>query len=162
MSRIYDALPGTSQRELVRTQLIPLLNSLPARKSRRILHTARRHIKKLKSTPNLDLQAKTLEVNGLLDELSKDVRSTAAPSYSCASREELLRESVESVADWLGDVWTVAFEFRVDYMKAHSCLLFSLGVLDHVRSMQEAYVSRLFLLVLPIAEDILDLFVFSL
>jgi hypothetical protein len=89
------------------------------------------------------LQAKKNEVNGLLDELSKDTRSSTL--YTYASRDELLRESMQSIADWLNDVWIVAFEFRVDHMKAHSCLLFSLGVLDHVRSLQEAYVSHLHL-----------------
>ena len=128
-------LPGTSQREFVRTQLFPLLNTLPTRKSKRILRRATRRLKKYQDMPTLDLQSKKTEVNGLLDELSKDIRTSVPPS--CVVKDELLKEAVESVAEWLNDIWVVAYEYGAEYMKAHSCLLFSLGILDHVRSMQE-------------------------
>lgn len=51
-------------------------------------------------------------------------------------REELLFEIVQSVAAWLGDVWLVCFEHGVEYVRACSCLVFSLGVLDHLQNVR--------------------------
>lgn len=110
------------------------MDAAPKSKARKQLVRSKKAVKKYAtSVKQIDLGAKKLEVNGLLDEITH-----AAKSY--ISRDErtlevLPKEVVESVASWLNDVWSIAVEEGADYAKMHSCLLFSVGVLDHLRSL---------------------------
>lgn len=87
-----------------------------------------------RNVPNIDLQAKKIEVNGLLDELSKDSKCSFVKDRS--NRETLLSEVVESIAEWLNDIWSLVFEYGLDFTRGHSALLFSIGVLDHVKTVR--------------------------
>lgn len=66
-----------------------------------------------------------------MDELAKEgsLRSMSVDTYGI-----LLQEVVESVTDWLNDLWILAVEHQLDIPRVHSCLVFSFGILDHVQS----------------------------
>jgi hypothetical protein len=80
--------------------------------------------------PVLDIKAKRKEINGLLDELNRDAKRAFIKERS--NKEELLHEAVESIVVWLNDVWSVAYEYNVDYSLVHRCLLLCADVLDQI------------------------------
>ncbi|EMD41137.1 hypothetical protein CERSUDRAFT_111704 [Gelatoporia subvermispora B] len=129
---IYDTLPPDSQRALVEKQLIPLLNSVEKTRARKVLSAAaslqRRHAK----MPVLDLRAKKYEINALLDELHRDAKRSFIKDRS--HRSELLSETVDSLTDWLSDIWSVVYEHNVEFAHAHKCLMFAASTLEHIGS----------------------------
>ena len=78
--------------------------------------------KKFKNVPKLDLRAKRKEVTWLLDELAKDAKISFIKERS--ARSEILEEIIDSLLDWLNDIWSVVYEHNVNFSLAHSCLLF--------------------------------------
>ncbi|TFY67069.1 hypothetical protein EVJ58_g1859 [Rhodofomes roseus] len=82
--------------------------------------------------PVLDLRAKRLEVNALLDELHRDSKRSFVKERSM--KKELISEAVDSLTNWLSDIWRVVYEHNVDFMHAHKCLLFIAGTIDHMLS----------------------------
>ncbi|THH00164.1 hypothetical protein EW145_g7128 [Phellinidium pouzarii] len=132
--RVFDDVPPAVQRQIVEHALIPFLDTIPKSNARAAITKARWIVKKYDRAPQLDLAAKKVEVNGLLDELTKDAKIFVRHDW--AKYEILLQEVVESVAEWLNDIWIIAYEFGLDFTRAHSCLLFSTGVLDHVQNLK--------------------------
>ncbi|OCH93273.1 hypothetical protein OBBRIDRAFT_339305 [Obba rivulosa] len=129
---IYDALPADAQQALVEKHLIPLLNSVEKPRARKVLSAAtslqRRHAK----IPVLDLRAKKYEINALLDELHRDAKRSFIKDRS--HRSDLLTETVDSLAEWLSDIWSVVYEHNVEFLHAHKCLLFAASTLEHIGS----------------------------
>jgi hypothetical protein len=82
--------------------------------------------------PILDLKGKTKEINGLLDELARDSKRAIVRERS--QREELLAEIINSMLNWLNDIWTVVYEYNVHFDEAHACLLFIADVLNTLNS----------------------------
>lgn len=132
--RVFDDVSTIVQRQIVEEALIPFLDTIPRNDARRVIVKARQIAKRAEGVPQLDLAAKKSEVNGLLDELAKDTK--AFTRQDASKYETLLREVVESVSEWLKDLWIITHEFGLDFPRAHSCLLFSMGVLDHVQGMK--------------------------
>jgi len=127
---IYDSLPPDVQQALVEKHLIPLLNQVHKGRSKKILSHAARLRKRHSSIPVLDLKAKRMEINALLDELHRDAKRSFVKERS--NKKGLLSETVYSLTDWLNDIWTTVYEHNVDFVHAHKCLLFVAGTLDHI------------------------------
>lgn len=132
--RILDNEPISVQRQIVRETLVPLLDRVSKSEAEGILLRARKTTGRYRTLPNIDLGMKKVEVNNLLDDLMRLVKSR--PETSHAHFDSIMYEAIESVSSWLNDVWTTAFEFGLDFVKMHSCLVFSIGVIDHIQSMK--------------------------
>ncbi|TFK53302.1 hypothetical protein OE88DRAFT_1696189 [Heliocybe sulcata] len=128
--RIYDSLPEDARRRLVEKHLVPLLNAVPPDRCKKSISAALRMQKRYDGIPVLDLKSKKEEVNALLDELERDTKRSFVKGRSI--RDELLSEIVDSLTDWLNDIWIVVYEYKVNFEDAHRCLLFAAGVLDHL------------------------------
>lgn len=76
------------------------------------------------------MKGKRREVKALLDELAKDSKRSFIQHQS--NRTELLREILDSLSQWLNDIWMVVYEHNVNFSEAHACLLYIGGVLDHL------------------------------
>lgn len=67
----------------------------------------------------------------MFNELAKDAKTSFIKERS--NGKEILEEIIDSLVDWLNDIWTVVYEHNVNFSLAHSCLLFvaeSLGQLS--------------------------------
>ncbi|KDQ52030.1 hypothetical protein JAAARDRAFT_73311 [Jaapia argillacea MUCL 33604] len=126
-SRLLESLPEDARQALIQKHILPLLNHVPKDKCLKILAAAARQKSHFKGMPQLDLKSKEDEVNGLLDELEKDIKRSLVKDKT--NREELLSETVDSLVDWLNDIWSVSYEFGANFWAAHACLLFNAGVL---------------------------------
>jgi len=80
--------------------------------------------------PSLNLKAKKIEIVSILDELARDNKRSYVAEKS--RREELLAEVVESVIDWLNDIWKVIYEYSTNFSKAHACLLYASQVIEQI------------------------------
>lgn len=127
---IYDSLPADAQQALVEKHLIPLLNLVEKGRSKKVLTYAKRLQKRHAGIPVLDLRAKAIEVNALLDELRRDAKRAFVKERS--NKGELLNETIDSLTDWLNEIWSVVYEHNVDFMHAHKCLLFVADTLDRI------------------------------
>ncbi|KAG1840931.1 hypothetical protein DFJ58DRAFT_732682 [Suillus subalutaceus] len=110
--QLYESLPADAQHALVESSLAPLLDVVSKEKSNRTLASAARMHKKYASMPSLNLKAKKLEIASLLDELARDHKRSYVKEKS--RKEELLAEVIESVIDWLNDIWRVIYEYAVE------------------------------------------------
>lgn len=129
---IYDALPADAQQELVEKHLIPLLNQVEkVRFKKAFAHASELH-RRHDGLPELNLKAKRMEINGLLDELQRDAKRSFVKDRS--HKKELLGEAIGSLTDWLNDIWSVVYEHNVNFIHAHKCLMFVAGILDHLAS----------------------------
>lgn len=63
--------------------------------------------------PRLDLKAKRVEIQGMLDELSRDSKRSFVKERT--NKDELVEEVIASLIDWLNDIWIVVYEFKVNY-----------------------------------------------
>ncbi|CCM04946.1 uncharacterized protein FIBRA_07143 [Fibroporia radiculosa] len=129
---IYDSLPSDAQQALVEKHLIPLLNLAGKSRAKKALAHATQLKKRHANIPVLDLKAKRMEVNALLEELHKDAKRSFVKERS--QHSELLDETVQTLIDWLNDIWSIVYEHHVDFLHAHKCLLFVAGTLDHIGS----------------------------
>lgn len=120
--QLYESLPVDAQHALVESSLAPLLDVVSKEKSNRTLASAARMHKRYVSMPSLNLKAKKLEIASLLDELARDHKRSYVKEKS--RKEELLAEVIESVIDWLNDIWRVVYEYGTNFSKAHACLLY--------------------------------------
>jgi hypothetical protein len=84
--------------------------------------------------PRLDLQGKKKEVKFLLGELRKDLKRSFIKDRS--NKDELLAEIIDTLVNWLNDIWSVVYEYSVNFARAHSCLLFIADVLDQLDDTQ--------------------------
>jgi hypothetical protein len=58
----------------------------------------------------------------LLNELTRDAKMSFIKERS--NRDELLAEIIHSLVSWLNDIWSVVYENHVNFLLAHTCLLF--------------------------------------
>ncbi|KAL6304142.1 hypothetical protein BKA93DRAFT_311157 [Sparassis latifolia] len=127
---IYDTLPADAQQALVEKHLIPLLNLVERSRSKKVLGVVTRLQERHAGIPLLDLNAKKAEITALMDELHRDAKRSFVRERS--HKSEILSETVDSLTDWLNDIWSVVYEHNVDFMHAHKCLLFVASSLDHI------------------------------
>lgn len=132
--RLLDNEPISVQRQIIRETLVPLLDRVSKSEAEGILLRARKTTNRYRALPKIDLGMKKVEVNNLLDDLMRLVKSR--PETSHEHFDSIMYEAIESVSSWLNDVWTTAYEFGLDFVKMHSCLVFSIGVIDHIQSMK--------------------------
>lgn len=125
-------MPPDARQSLIEKQLIPLLNHVDRSQWKKVLAQATDCQARHADIPTLDLRAKRLEVNALLDELHRDSKRSFVKERSI--KKELISETVDSLTNWLSDIWRVIYEHNVDFMHAHKCLLFVAGTLDHMIS----------------------------
>ncbi|KAG0697112.1 hypothetical protein DFH29DRAFT_947920 [Suillus ampliporus] len=128
--QLYESLPPDAQHALVETSLAPLLNVVPKDKSNRTLASAARMHKSYANMPSLNLKAKKMEIAALLDELARDNKRSYVKEKS--RKEELLAEVIESVIDWLNDIWRVVYEYGTNFSKAHACLLYASQAVEQI------------------------------
>lgn len=120
--QLYESLPPDAQHALVESSLAPLLDVVSKEISNTTLASAARMHKKYTAMPSLNLKAKKLEITSLLDELARDHKRSYVKEKS--RKEELLAEVIDSVIDWLNDIWRVIYEYGTNFSKAHACLLY--------------------------------------
>lgn len=72
--------------------------------------------------PTLDVKGKRKEIRTLLDALNQDAKISILKERS--NRNELLAELADSLTSWLPDIWSAVYEYNVNYLEAHMCLLF--------------------------------------
>jgi hypothetical protein len=110
---------------------VQLLDHVPKQRARKIISTANR-IQKLHSCiPVLNLKAKKAEINGLLDDLRRDSKSSLVTDAS--NVDELLNETIQSLFELVNTVWSVVYEYNTNFLLAHSCLLYVIEVVDKLR-----------------------------
>lgn len=120
--QIYNTLPPEAQQALIEKHLAGLIDLVPKNKSKKVLAAATRLQARHKNVPTLDLRTKRKQVNALMDELNRDAKSAFIKERS--NRDELLFELIDSLTSWLNAIWSVAYEHNVNFVHAHSCLLF--------------------------------------
>ena len=139
----------------MRQTLLPLLDTLPKSKAEALILHARGVARRYAGVPKIDLGMMKVEVNNLLDDISRVAKSKALASSSDGGFgggtlhhggggggihdedfESVIYEAVESITSWLNDVWSTAYEYGVDFLKMHSCLVFSIGVVDHIQTIK--------------------------
>ncbi|KAJ6473211.1 hypothetical protein C8R45DRAFT_874442 [Mycena sanguinolenta] len=130
--KVYESLPPEAQRSLVENKLAPLLDLVPKDRAKKVIKSVQYLESKYGGIPALDLKGKKKELYGLLDELSRDSKRAIVRERS--NREELLVEIVDSMLNWLNDIWTVVYEYNAHFDDAHSCLLFVAEVLNTLKS----------------------------
>ncbi|KAJ7735114.1 hypothetical protein DFH07DRAFT_114984 [Mycena maculata] len=130
--KIYNSLPPEARQSLVERKLAPLLDSVPREKAKKVLKSANILQSRYSDIPVLDLKAKKAEINVLLEELARDSKRAIVRERS--NRDELLAEIVDSLVDWLNDIWTVVYDYNVHFEEAHACLLFVAETLNTLSS----------------------------
>lgn len=81
------------------------------------------------------LNVKKAELKGLLDDLQKDSKRGFIKERSF--KGDVLTEIVNSVTNWLNDIWSVVYEHNAQYWHAHKCLMCvanTLQVVEHERT----------------------------
>lgn len=71
-----------------------------------------------------------MEIAIILDELTRDNKRSYVKKKS--RREELLLEVIESIIDWLNDIWKVVYEYGTNFSKAHAALLYASQAIEQV------------------------------
>ncbi|KAF8121420.1 hypothetical protein EV363DRAFT_1421354 [Boletus edulis] len=127
---IYDALPLDAQQLLVQKHLAPLLDLVPKDKRHKAAASATEMQQRFARMPALNPKAKKAEIASLLLELSRDSKRSVIKERS--RKEQLLSEAIDSLVQWLNDIWKVVYEFRTNYKVAHACLLFACDALDRI------------------------------
>ncbi|KAJ7226627.1 hypothetical protein B0H12DRAFT_1205242 [Mycena haematopus] len=130
--KLYESLPPEAQQSLVKNKLAPLLDLVPKERAKKVIKSVHHSQSKYGGIPTLDLKGKKKELYGLLDELSRDSKRAIVRERS--NREELLVEIVDSMLNWLNDIWTVVYEYNAHFDNAHACLLFVAEVLNTLNS----------------------------
>ncbi|KAJ7165591.1 hypothetical protein C8R43DRAFT_986949 [Mycena crocata] len=130
--KLYNSLPPEARESLVERKLAPLLDYIPRERAKKVVNSAKLLQNRNSNIPALDLKGKKKEINGLLEELARDTKRAIVRERS--NRDELLAEIVDSVVNWLNDIWTVVYEYNVLFEEAHACLLFVADVLNTLNS----------------------------
>ncbi|KAJ7062853.1 hypothetical protein C8F01DRAFT_1135447 [Mycena amicta] len=131
--KLYESLPPEARQQLVEKKLAPLLDHVSKDRGKKVIKSATQLRTKYGGAPDLNFRAKKKEINGLVDELFRDSKRSIVRERS--RREELMQEVVDSMVEWLNDIWTVVYEYKVNFEEAHRCLLFLgdiLGTLNTV------------------------------
>ena len=172
--QLFDTLPESTQKLIVRKHLIPLLDRVHTGKALKILASTRKLSLDHSKIPPLRFKEKKAEVGSLWEQLAKEEQKQESHGHGqrrtlrgmkndtaslgigfgvglgprgedcenpanllgkeCSKQEALLREAVDSVAEWLNDIWTNVAEYGTEFIKAHGCLMYSIGTLDHVQT----------------------------
>ncbi|KAL5508679.1 hypothetical protein ACEPAH_6300 [Sanghuangporus vaninii] len=140
--RVFTSVPTLAQTQIVKQALIPFLDTIPRKDAKRAIASARRIAKKAHHIPQVDVAAKKKEIESLLGELSREAKFI--PRSSGDKYDIMFLEIIESVAQWLNELWSLAFEFGLDFPHVHACLLASMSILDQVQSMKGTGHQRLF------------------
>lgn len=138
LCRIYKSLPPEVQGDLVQGHLLPLVDHLPKERSKKILRAATRNSNRLKNAPVLDIKAKRAELVDLLDELQRDGKRSFMKERS--NFNEILHEIVDSLTNWMGSIWSTAFEYRTNFALVHECLMLISRTLERVTAPRAWYV----------------------
>ena len=85
----------------------------------------------------MDLPGKKKEINFLLEELAKDSKRSFIKDRS--NKDELLEETIDTLVNWLNDIWSLVYEYNVNFAQAHACLLFVADVLDQINDTHDGY-----------------------
>lgn len=123
---------------MVQDHFLPLLDNIPREKSKKILRAATRYENRLKKSPVLDLSAKRRELVDLLDELQRDGKRSFMKERT--NLHEVLHEIFDSLTSWMGDIWSTAFEHRINFARVHDCLMFIANTLERVTTSRAWYV----------------------
>lgn len=78
--------------------------------------------KKHKQIPKLDLPVKRRQISDLLVDLGRDAKTSLIKERS--NRDELLSEIFHGLVTWLNVIWSVVYEYNVQFYVAHACLVF--------------------------------------
>ncbi|KAF8905778.1 hypothetical protein CPB84DRAFT_1844777 [Gymnopilus junonius] len=122
LTRLFSSLPPEAQQIIVEKHLTGLFDLLPKEQSEEVLTAATRLQKKHNDAPKLDLRAKRKQISALFDELARDAKVAFIKERS--NRDELLAEVLHSLTSWLNDIWLTVYEYNVNFLLAHSCLVF--------------------------------------
>ena len=79
---------------------------------------------------NLDVCGKQREIESLFDRLQRE--SKLAVFGDKDNRDEVLSEIIATLTEWLNVIWTNVYEHRLQYRRAHACLLFVAESLKHL------------------------------
>ncbi|CAA7269169.1 unnamed protein product [Cyclocybe aegerita] len=121
-TQVFNTLAPEAQQLLVEKHLAGLLDVMPKSRRKEVISAATRLQTRYKNAPKLDLRGKRKQINDLLDDLGRDAKVSFIKERS--NREELLSELVDSLVSWLNDIWISVYEYNVNFLVAHSCLLF--------------------------------------
>ncbi|KAF8500057.1 hypothetical protein JB92DRAFT_3124630 [Gautieria morchelliformis] len=125
---VYDTLSDSAKRVLLEDHLIPLVDSLPSTSKYNLLSAARSLQAQYTQVIPLPLAAKKLDIDALLEELRLD----SYRKQSISRREEIAEEIVDSIIDWLSDIWQMVYEVGVEFEKGHECLVYCCQVLQQI------------------------------
>lgn len=121
---IYRKLPPEAQRALVEKQLAPLLDTTSSKKRDRAIKAVKRSRSRYEGIPGVNLKKKKREMQTLILMLVKDEKIGFTRERS--NREEILQEAVLSISGWVSQIWTMVYEYRVNFELAHECLIYAL------------------------------------
>ncbi|KAI0059310.1 hypothetical protein BV25DRAFT_1918554 [Artomyces pyxidatus] len=126
-TQIYDTLPQDAQRALFEKYLVPLLENAERNKAVNVVKAAKDMQSRYASMPILDIRAKDAEIEGLIAELDRDAKRSFVKERSV--RDELLQEIMDTLTSFVNDIWSVVFEYQVNFDLAHRCLLVAADVI---------------------------------
>jgi hypothetical protein len=125
---LYRRLPPESQQALVENHLAPLLETTSSKKRDRVFKAAKRSQSRYDGVPDVNLRKKRREMQTLMFMLAKDEKTGFTRERS--NREEILQEAVLSISGWVSKIWTMVYEYRVNFELAHECLMYALKTLE--------------------------------
>jgi hypothetical protein len=127
-AQIYDTLPPDAQRTLLEAHLVPLLDNLPDSVATKVLDSAKEMQTRLMAIPKLDYYSKRTELEGLLNEIERDQKQSLYIKER-SEREQLFEETMDSLSNWVNDIWSVIFEYQTNFRLAHQCLILAAEML---------------------------------
>ncbi|KAH6890077.1 hypothetical protein BKA70DRAFT_875343 [Coprinopsis sp. MPI-PUGE-AT-0042] len=80
--------------------------------------------------PILDIRGKQKQVDALFELLTRETKLAIFGDKN--TRDEVLSEIIVTLTDWLNDIWSTVYEHRLQYRRAHTCLLFVAESLKHL------------------------------
>jgi hypothetical protein len=120
----YLRLPPEAQQALVEKHLAPLLDTTSSKKRDRVFKAVKRSHSRCDGIPDVNLRKKKREMQTLILMLVKDEKVGFTRERS--NREEILQEAVLSISGWVSKIWTMVYEYRVNFELAHECLVYAL------------------------------------
>jgi hypothetical protein len=76
------------------------------------------------------MPAKHKQVDALFELLTRETKLAIFGDKN--NRDEVLSEIIVTLTDWLNDIWSTVYEHRLQYRRAHACLLFVAESLKHL------------------------------
>ena len=122
-------MPPEAQRTLLEQHLFPLLDAVLPEKRESVVTVASQLKTSLVGKPVLDYEAKQAEINSLLRELEIDSKCSCLKKER-SKRDQLLEEMISSLTDWMNDIWSVVYEYHVEFALAHNCLMLAAETIE--------------------------------